>query len=190
MKKILALLLACTLMLSVAFTMASCDLLEDLIGTQDSTDDSDNTGNDDNTGNNDNTGNDDNTGNESDEENKDPNKFISASLEKVEEISGTLYHGLGTTVAINSAKNQYLIKDIVTGKTTSDVFVKVSVIDNYFVVTEKFPEDVNDFDAINSTGVISANVEKTVPCEYALIRKIADGYALAYKATEITENES
>ena len=230
MKRIFALLLACTLVLSVIFATASCDMIGTSLGSQDSVkdpaDNSDNTvggnvgdNNDNNIGNNpeDNTGdntndnvgdnNADNTGdkpgdntgdniddstgdNSGEEDNKDPNKFVSTSLEKVAETTDRLYNAIGSTIVTYPARNQYIIKNIVTGKTSEEVFVDVSLMDDYFVVKAKYPETVNDLDAINSTGVINTDVTKTVPCEYALIRKITTGYAVAYKATEITEDQS
>lgn len=118
---------------------------------------------------------------------EDPNKIISDSLERVGVINGTLYTSNGATCAVYSNQN-YVLTNIVQNKTTQTTYVKVSVMDDFFVVTQKSLTDKNDFASINSTGVISVDLEQTVPCEYAIINKIAKGYAVAYKLTEITEN--
>lgn len=111
-------------------------------------------------------------------------------FEKIGTIDESVNYFIGTACVIYDRQaQQYRIVNIEKNQSSEATYVKAEEMKGFFLVTQQRPSDENDFTAINSTGVLNADLEQTIPCEYALIRMITDGYVVAYKATEITENE-
>ena len=111
-------------------------------------------------------------------------------LEKIGTIDGSVNYFIGTACTVYDQQvQQYRVLNIEKNKSSEASYAKVDLLQNFFVVTKQKPKDENDFAAINSTGILNADLVETVPCEYALIRSVTAGYAVAYKVTEITENK-
>lgn len=119
-----------------------------------------------------------------------PDQETPEFLEKVGTIDGSINYFIGTAcITYDRQTQQYKVVNIEKNQSSEATYVNAEEMNGFFVVKQQRPSDKNDFTAINSTGVLNADLEQTIPCEYALIRTITDGYVVAYKATEITENK-
>ena len=59
----------------------------------------------------------------------------------------------------------------------------------YFTVSKSIPTDENDFDALNSCGLVDSKGNTVIPMEYASIDILNERYAKVVKVTEITDNK-
>ena len=74
-------------------------------------------------------------------------------------------------------------------KDTGSIYEDVEAQDAYFEIKLTQPNDENDLEGVNSTGLIDGEGHEIIPSKYAALEKISDRYWQAIEATEKTDSD-
>ena len=109
------------------------------------------------------------------------------SLKKIGTIRHISYASEGGLVYEENDK--YGVMSLDGKKDTGAKYEDVNQEDQYFEVTTKRPENEDDLEGINSTGLIDGKGNEIIPAKYAVLDKISDRYWQAIEATEKTDSD-
>ena len=129
------------------------------------------------------TADDENTTKKNDKDGKNNN---GASLSKIGTVDD--FGDMMQTALTYEEGEKYGLLSFEGKKVTKAIYDKIDDEEGYFIVTTKQPQNEDDFDGINSTGLIDIDGNEIIPAKYAIIDVLNDRYAQAIEGTGRTDS--
>ena len=130
------------------------------------------------------TADDENTTKKNDKDDKNNNGASLSKIGTVDDYEDSLY-----TALTYEENEKYGLLSLEGKKVTKAVYEDIEEEKGYFIVTAKKPADENDFEGLNSTGLIDIDGKEIIPAKYAIVEILNDRYARVVEGTGRTDNK-